>query len=134
MPPIFIGGLALNIEKRHISELKPAEYNPRKALCPDDAEYQKISKESSNADRPLNTSPLLTDDGMLSILEFNGVDTVCFACGKYVNLGVEFISKFDPDYIRWCLLPSTNLSEQTKKVIRKEIQETIPDLCAQLKS
>ena len=61
MPPIFIGGLALNIEKRHISELKPAEYNPRKALCPDDAEYQKISKESSNADRPLNTLKYLTN-------------------------------------------------------------------------
>ena len=86
------------------------------------------------ADQAFNPTPLLTDDGMLSILDFNGVDTVCFACGKYVNLGVEFISKFDPDYIRWCLLPSTNLSEQTKKVIRKEIQETIPDLCVQLKS
>lgn len=34
----------LNIEKRSISELKPAEYNPRKALTPDDAEYQKIKR------------------------------------------------------------------------------------------
>lgn len=30
------------IEKRLIGELKPAEYNPRKALTPEDAEYQKI--------------------------------------------------------------------------------------------
>ena len=44
LPLILVGGLALNIEKRHISKLKPAEYNPRKALCPDDAEYQKIRK------------------------------------------------------------------------------------------
>lgn len=34
----------MNIEKRSIKELKPAEYNPRKALSPEDAEYQKIKR------------------------------------------------------------------------------------------
>lgn len=34
----------MNIEKRAMSDLKPAEYNPRKALTPDDAEYQKIKR------------------------------------------------------------------------------------------
>lgn len=34
----------MNIEKRLIKDMKPAEYNPRKALTPDDAEYQKIKR------------------------------------------------------------------------------------------
>lgn len=34
----------MNIEKRAMNDLKPAEYNPRKALTPDDAEYQKIKR------------------------------------------------------------------------------------------
>lgn len=34
----------MDIQKRKISELKPAEYNPRKALTPEDPEYQKIKK------------------------------------------------------------------------------------------
>lgn len=34
----------MNIEKRSIADLKPAEYNPRKALTPEDAEYQKIKR------------------------------------------------------------------------------------------
>lgn len=34
----------MNIEKRRISELFPAEYNPRKRLQPGDAEYEKIKK------------------------------------------------------------------------------------------
>ena len=34
----------MNIEKRNIKDLKPAEYNPRKALTPEDAEYQKIKR------------------------------------------------------------------------------------------
>lgn len=34
----------MNIEKRNINDLKPAEYNPRKALTPEDAEYQKIKR------------------------------------------------------------------------------------------
>lgn len=32
----------MDIQKRRITELKPAEYNPRKALTPEDAEWQKI--------------------------------------------------------------------------------------------
>lgn len=32
----------MNIEKRKIAELKPADYNPRKSLQPGDAEYEKI--------------------------------------------------------------------------------------------
>lgn len=34
----------MNIEKRYIRDLKPADYNPRKALTPEDAEYQKIKR------------------------------------------------------------------------------------------
>ena len=34
----------MNIETRKIAQLKPAEYNPRKALTPEDSEYQKIRK------------------------------------------------------------------------------------------
>lgn len=34
----------MNIEKRNIKDLNPAEYNPRKTLTPDDAEYQKIKR------------------------------------------------------------------------------------------
>ena len=32
----------MNIEKRKIEDLIPAEYNPRKQLKPGDAEYEKI--------------------------------------------------------------------------------------------
>lgn len=31
----------MNIEKRRIEDLKPADYNPRKQLKPGDAEYEK---------------------------------------------------------------------------------------------
>lgn len=34
----------MNVEKRHLRDLKPADYNPRKALTPEDAEYQKIKR------------------------------------------------------------------------------------------
>ena len=34
----------MNIENRYIRDLKPADYNPRKALTPEDAEYQKIKR------------------------------------------------------------------------------------------
>lgn len=34
----------LRTERRKLVDLKAAEYNPRKALTPDDAEYQKIRR------------------------------------------------------------------------------------------
>lgn len=37
----------LRTEKRLLSELKAAEYNPRKALTPEDSEYQKIKRSIS---------------------------------------------------------------------------------------
>lgn len=33
----------MRLEKRKLSELKPAEYNPRKALKPGDPEYEKLA-------------------------------------------------------------------------------------------
>lgn len=36
------GGIELILEKKKLSELRPADYNPRKALTPEDAEYKKI--------------------------------------------------------------------------------------------
>ena len=37
----------MNIQKIKITELKPAKYNPRKDLKPEDEEYQKIKKKLS---------------------------------------------------------------------------------------
>ena len=34
----------MNIQKIKITELKPAEYNPRKELTPADPEYQQLKK------------------------------------------------------------------------------------------
>ena len=34
----------MKMEKRMLSELRPAEYNPRKALTPEDKEYQDIKR------------------------------------------------------------------------------------------
>lgn len=34
----------MNIQKIEITKLKPAEYNPRKNLKPEDEEYQKIKR------------------------------------------------------------------------------------------
>lgn len=39
-----LGGKTVNIEKRRLADLKPAEYNPRKELTPEDEEYQKIKR------------------------------------------------------------------------------------------
>ena len=55
----------LRTERRKLADLKAAEYNPRKALTPDDAEYQKIRR---------------------SIEEFGYVDPIIINAVSYTHL------------------------------------------------
>ena len=41
----------MNIQKLKIENLKPAEYNPRKDLKPEDEEYQKIVRSINESKR-----------------------------------------------------------------------------------
>jgi len=44
MKQVVLRSIEMNIQKISIEKLKPAEYNPRKDLKPEDEEYQKIKK------------------------------------------------------------------------------------------
>lgn len=52
----------MELVKRQLADLKPAEYNPRKALKPGDPEYQRIAA---------------------SIEEFGYVDPIIINAGQY---------------------------------------------------
>ena len=80
----------MNIEKRLLSELKPAEYNPRVALKPEDAEYQKIKR---SIERWGYIDPIIINsDGtiigghqryaVLSELGYKDIDVVCLDLSK----------------------------------------------------
>ena len=44
MKQVVLRSMEMNIQKIEITKLKPAEYNPRKDLKPEDIEYQKIKR------------------------------------------------------------------------------------------
>lgn len=80
----------MNIEKRLLSELKPAEYNPRVALKPEDEEYQKIKR---SIERWGYIDPIIINsDGtiigghqrysVLSELGYKEIDVVCLDLNK----------------------------------------------------
>lgn len=80
----------MNIEKRLLSELKPADYNPRVALKPEDDEYQKIKR---SIERWGYIDPIIINsDGtiigghqrysVLSELGYEEVDVVCLDLSK----------------------------------------------------
>ena len=48
MKTVVLRSMKMNIQKIKIESLKPAEYNPRKDLKPEDEEYQKIKKALLN--------------------------------------------------------------------------------------
>lgn len=80
----------MNIEKRLLADLRAAEYNPRKALTPEDAEYQKIKRsiETFGYVDPI----IINSDGtiigghqrytVLSDLGYNEIDVVVLDLSK----------------------------------------------------
>lgn len=80
----------MKIEKRLLSELKPADYNPRVALKPEDEEYQKIKR---SIERWGYIDPIIINsDGtiigghqrysVLSELGYDEIDVVCLDLNK----------------------------------------------------
>lgn len=80
----------MNIEKRLLSELKPAEYNPRVTLKPEDEEYKKIKR---SIERWGYIDPIIVNsDGtiigghqrysVLSELGYKEIDVVCLDLNK----------------------------------------------------
>lgn len=66
----------MNIQKIKITELKPAEYNPRKDLKPEDIEYQKIKRSITEFGyvAPIiinNDMTVISGHQRLKVLEFD---------------------------------------------------------------
>ena len=58
---------------------------------------------------------MLSDDNMVSTIDWEGEEKVVVTFGKYKNVPIDFIAKYDPAYINWLL--SINMSKMSKNII-----------------
>lgn len=91
----------MKFEKRKLTELRPAEYNPRKSLTPEDAEYQKI-KNSIEKFGYVDPN-IINADGtivgghkrytVLSVLGYEEIDVVVLGLSKDDEKGLEYCTQ-----------------------------------------
>jgi DNA polymerase-3 subunit epsilon len=61
------------------------------------------------------------EDSAIIDANFNGEIKPCFCFGKYRNVSVEYVAKYDQNYLKWCVSDKCNFMDSTKKYIQTYI-------------
>lgn len=71
---------------------------------------------------PVIPEKMYGEDGVITDMEFCGEIKPCFNIGKYHGVSIEFVAKYDQNYLNWCVNKSGFL-ENTKNIIRQYIND-----------
>lgn len=75
--------------------------------------------KKQNSNEPMKYERILSADGFLKYDTFGSdAEEICFAKGKYANVSVRYVKKYDPKYIDW-VLNNNELDSKTKDICRK---------------
>ena len=58
------------------------------------------------------------EDNVIVDADFDGQIKPCFNIGKYRNVSVEYVSKFDQKYLQWCVSDKCNFMKSTKEYLK----------------
>lgn len=64
----------------------------------------------------------LTEDNVIILGNFNGVEQPIFNIGKYKELPLSYVSTVDQHYLKWCVSDKANFVESTKDYIKQYIK------------
>lgn len=62
------------------------------------------------------------EDNVIIDNDFNGELKPCFNIGKYRNVSLEYVAKYDQGYLQWCVSNKSNFMDSTKQYIKKYIK------------
>ena len=62
------------------------------------------------------------EDNVISDMDFEGQIKPCFNIGKYRNVSLEYVAKYDQKYLEWCASDKSNFMDSTKKYIQTYIK------------
>ena len=70
-----------------------------------------------------DVKPLYGEDNVIIDGDFDGKLTPCFNIGKYRNVSLEYVAKYDQKYLQWCISDKCNFMNSTKEYIKSYINE-----------
>lgn len=61
---------------------------------------------------------ILTEDGFIRTMDFNGQQKECFCVGKWKDVSIEYVAKHDKSYLNW-VISSPDFDKNTKLICEK---------------
>lgn len=78
--------------------------------------------KAQQQESPFGPEDNLTEDNVIIMGTFNGVEQPVFNIGKYKELPVSYIATIDKGYLSWCVSDSATFAKSTKEYISKYIK------------
>ena len=72
--------------------------------------------------KPYDAQKMYGEDNVIVDADFDGQIKPCFNLGKYRNVSLEYVSKYDQKYLQWCVSDKCNFMDSTKKYIQTYIK------------
>lgn len=69
-----------------------------------------------------DASKLYGEDNVVVDADFEGQIKPCFNIGKYRNVSLEYVAKYDQKYLQWCISDKCNFIQSTKNYIKNYIK------------
>ena len=63
------------------------------------------------------------EDNVIMDNDFGGELKPCFNIGKYKNVSLEYVAKYDKGYLQWCVSDKSNFMNSTKQYIKQYIKQ-----------
>lgn len=61
------------------------------------------------------------EDNVIIDMEFCGEIKPCFGIGKYRGISIDYVTKYDQNYLQWCVSDKSNFLKSTKEYIKQFI-------------
>ena len=69
-----------------------------------------------------DASTMYGEDNVIIDADFDGQIKPCFGIGKYRNVSLEYVAKYDQKYLQWCVSDKCNFIQSTKNYIQQYIK------------
>lgn len=78
--------------------------------------------QKQNEISPVEAEKIYGEDGAICDMEFGNVIKPCFTLGKYRQMSIEYVAKYDQNYLKWCVSDKCSFTNSTKEFIKQYIE------------
>jgi len=114
----------INLENTYLrykgKTMEEAGLSAHDAMSDIKATYSIFVAQQKN--EPYNPQNMYGEDGIIQDMIFLDEVQPCFSFGKYKGISIDYVSKYDQNYLQWCISSKCSFLNSTKNFIKKYIK------------